>query len=109
MGKVLEAVKPKNHSVGALLRACKPTRVEDNCLILEVFYSFHKDRLSDIRNRTIVEEGLKNVFGHDWRLKCVLGEKPAAPVDLKSNDSLSKPKAKTEDDLYDIAKDIFGE
>ncbi len=97
-GKVLEAVRPKNHSVGALLRACRPVRIEDNYLVLEVFYSFHKDRLSDIRNREIVEEGLRTVFGCDWRLKCVLGEKLAPKSEVKS-----------EDELYDIAKDIFGE
>jgi len=109
-GKVLEAVKPMNHSVGALLRACRPAGVEDNCLILEVFYPFHKDRLSDVRNRQIVEDGLKVVFGHDWRLRCVLAQKPAVESTIKiPNGNKINPKLKTEDELYDIAKDIFGE
>jgi DNA polymerase-3 subunit gamma/tau len=109
-GKVLEAVKPMNHSVGALLRACRPAGVEDNCLILEVFYPFHKDRLSDIRNRQIVEDGLKAVFGHDWRLRCVLAQKPAVEPTIKiPSGNKINPKLKTEDELYNIAKDIFGE
>jgi DNA polymerase III subunit gamma/tau len=106
--KVLEAVKPMNHSVGALLRACRPAGIEDNCLVLEVFYPFHKDRLSDMRNRRIVEDGLKTVFGHDWRLRCVLAEKPAESIEKLDRSKISS-KPKTEDELYDIAKDIFGE
>jgi DNA polymerase-3 subunit gamma/tau len=115
--RVLEEVKPMNHSVSALLRACRPFKVEGERLVLEVFYQFHKDRLSEEKNRRIVEQGLKKVFGIAYRVNCVLGKAPPrpAPVATKPKPSVVSGKdnkqdnsEKTDEDLYKIAKDIFG-
>lgn len=102
--QILTVIKPLNHSVAAFLRAARPKEVNGNTVILEVFYQFHKDKLEEDRNRRIVEEGLEKICSSRLKIKCVLGEnetKKAAPV-------RSEPKEKSKDELYQIAKEIFG-
>ena len=93
--EILQAVKPMNHSVEALLRACRPTELNEGRITIEVFYPFHKQKLEEERNRRIIEDGIKKVLGFPWKVFCTLAQK----------DSKSKP---PKDDLYEQAKEIFG-
>lgn len=123
----LEVVKPMNHSVSAFLRACRPKQIEGRHLVLEVFYQFHKDQLEQERNRRIVEEALEQIFQTSLRVKCELSSRPspsiknkaflsenkAFPVKNESSPMESKinneKTTKKSDDLYEVAKEIFGE
>ncbi len=87
-GRLLEAVKPMNHSVAAFLKAAHPEEINEDHLVLSVSYQFHKDKLEENRNRQIVEQGMEKVFNCCVKIKCILGNK--------------------KDDLYNSAKDIFG-
>ena len=113
-GRVLTAVKPFNHSVEAFLRAARPKAIEGNLVTLEVFYPFHKDRLEEQKNRKIVETGFKEALGIEIIFECVLSESKQAPLIIKNdtpnalvNDKLEET-AKTNGDIYDVAKEIFG-
>jgi len=104
---LLAAVKPMNNSVSAFLKAARPKNIDGNSLTLEVFYPFHYDRLQEEKNRKIVENGLLSVCGKKISVKCILGQKQNSP--------LKKPPQKEENnntvadgDLYQIAKEIFG-
>ncbi|RLC35420.1 DNA polymerase III subunit gamma/tau [Candidatus Shapirobacteria bacterium] len=94
--EVLRAVKPFNHSVEAFLRASRPKLVDGDKLVVEVFYSFHKERLEEQRNKTIVEKGLDEILGCNLSLVCVL------------SDNKRDKMVETKKDMYDVAKDIFG-
>ena len=114
-GRVLTAVKPYNHSVEAFLRAARPKSIEGNLVTLEVFYPFHKDRLEEQKNRKIVETGFKEALGIEVIFECVLSESKQAPLVIKNdtpnemiNDKLEASPAKTNGDIYDVAKEIFG-
>ena len=116
-GNVLLAVKPFNHSVEAFLRASRPIKLEGQILTLEVFYPFHKDRLEEVKNRKIVEEGLCKVLGCDLGFNCILGKNKKRPLVIKNNTPVDKissdlvsddESGETKKDLYDVAKDIFG-
>ena len=117
-GKVLQVVKPFNHSVEAFLRAARPKILRGNCLVVEVFYPFHKEKLEELKNRSIVEEGLMRVFATKIRFECVLskGRKKAleigndTPMDQVSDNLVNNGEKSIEDkkDLYDVAKEIFG-
>ena len=114
-GNLLMTVKPFNHSVEAFLRATRPHSIKNGVLSLEVFYPFHKDRLEEIKNRKIVEDGIKKVFGVELEFRCILAKdrkKPLlidnqTPMENISEDLVERNK-ETKKDLYDVAKDIFG-
>lgn len=114
-GNLLMTVKPFNHSVEAFLRATQPKLIKGNCLILEVFYPFHKDRLEEIKNRKIVEDGLKKVLGVEMRFECTLAKDRKKPLVIDNDtpmESISQElvtdSKENKKDLYDVAKDIFG-
>lgn len=118
-GNLLMAVKPFNHSVEAFLRAARPSSIKGKNLTLEVFYPFHKERLEEIKNRKIVEEGLTKVFGKDLCFDCVLGNSKKEPLVIKNDtpvenisNELMEQKSSNENsdkkDIYDVAKEIFG-
>jgi len=95
--EVLKAVKPQNHSVEALLRACRPKSIEGNKILVEVFYEFHKGRLETDKCRRMVENSLKQVFGKDLWIDYVLRERQVRP----------KPEVDKDDQLVRTAEEIF--
>ncbi len=75
--KFVKESKDLNHSLTALLTLCKPVSVEGRCLIVEVFYPFHKERIESARTRKLLEGLSESVFGESLNFKCVLSkEKP---------------------------------
>lgn len=113
-GNILLTIKPFNHSVEAFLRASRPIKFTDRKLVLEVFYPFHKDRLEEPKNKKIVEEGLFRVLGVELMFDCVLGKSRKAPLIIQNDtpvENISEQlagKKENKEDLYDVAKDIFG-
>ena len=75
--RVQKVAGKHNQSVKALLMSAKPTHVQSNTVVLEVAYSFHKERLESSKNKNVVEAVLQEVFEKELTLSCVLGEKPA--------------------------------
>ncbi len=83
---VLLKVRPLNHSVEALLRACQPIAVSGGSLVIEVFYKFHKDRLENEKYRRMVEAAIGEVVGVDLKVKYKLGEGKKRPLTDKAHD-----------------------
>ncbi|OGD62869.1 DNA polymerase III, subunit gamma and tau [Candidatus Beckwithbacteria bacterium RBG_13_42_9] len=74
--KILQMVKPQNHSVEALLRSARPKAVQGHSVIIEVFYEFHKGRLETEKCRQIVENSLRGVLNKSKILvSYILGDK----------------------------------
>lgn len=110
-GKVLLAVKPFNHSVEAFLRAVKPKKISGDCLVVEVFYPFHKEKLEESKNRRIVEAGLKKVFGFDIGFECVLSRNSKKAIVITNETPVEDIESREkggDKDMYDVAKEIFG-
>lgn len=69
----LRAIRPLNHSLEALLRACQPIGVNRDKVEVEVAYQFHKEQLEQIKYRQMIEDAwgvrvrfrLKNAEGDD--------------------------------------------
>ncbi len=103
--EILLGVRPKNHSVEALMRATRPLNYTNGVLTLEVFYQFHKDQLETEKCRQIVEEVTSSIIGKPIKLKCVLGQKPkpVAPVEVKGDIA----EKYDEPDLIKMAEEIF--
>ena len=113
-GNILLTIKPYNHSVEAFLRAARPIKFDNRKLVLEVFYPFHKDRLEEAKNKKIVEDGLFRVLGVELTFDCVLGKSRKAPLIIQNDTPVENvseqlvEKKENKEDLYDVAKDIFG-
>jgi DNA polymerase III subunit gamma/tau len=96
---ILKEVRPKNHSVEALLRSTSPIDFDGQDLQLEVFYKFHKDKLETDKCRSIVEEAVGNVFSiGPVRLKLKLGIRQKKEELTAEN---------VGDDIVKAAADIF--
>lgn len=111
--EVLLKVRPKNHSVEALLRATRPIDVQGKSLIIEVFYQFHKDRLEEEKCRRIIEESIIEIFQKPLFVKCVLGEKrkkSAVEEEIEAIKAAAPQPADNEvfdQDIIAMAEEIF--
>ncbi|PIU43191.1 MAG: DNA polymerase III subunit gamma/tau [Candidatus Nealsonbacteria bacterium CG07_land_8_20_14_0_80_40_10] len=92
--KILNGIKPHNHSLFALLKDAKPVIIEENKLVLAAQFKFHKEKILQHQNRVIIEQTLSQVLGRDLLIDCIL---------------LDKEKIKQEEeDMLLSAKDLFG-
>ncbi len=93
--KVIDKVKEQNNSLSVFLRGATPLGFEDNAVLVEVAYRFHKDRLEEPKNSDIVSAVISEILGRDVRIKGVVGEK--------------KERSKKEDPLEEVDPvEIFG-
>ena len=73
--KILASVKPVNHSIEALLRSSRPLQHLEDCLTIEVFYPFHKERLEEPKILEILRKTVSDILNKNTKIKYVLGEK----------------------------------
>ena len=114
--ELLSAVRPRNFSIEAFLRASRPLDFDGKILTVEVFYQFHRDKLESERCRAIVEEVAAEVFGSPLGLKYVLGQRPKTiqNTQAKTEDigelmpsvDLDGPSS-GEEDILQVAEEIF--
>lgn len=71
----ISSTKPYNHSVSGVLRSSRPKAVEDGIVVIEAFYKFHQEKLSEIKTKQILEDVLKKLFGEKVQVQIVLGKK----------------------------------
>lgn len=90
--EILKALKPYNHSVEALLKSCEASDFDGKNLTIAAFYKFHKDKLSDIKVKNLLEKVLQDLFNFPVKVSCLLKE---------------KTKANVPDDLAKQAEEIF--
>ena len=103
-GDFLEKVRPHNTHLTAILRATRPFQLDDNDLICEVFYRFHKEKLEEVKTIRLLEEIMEEVMGEKIKLKFVLVTKTAqAPKPVKSSDVVDIDSQ----ELEKIAQEIF--
>lgn len=73
----LTKVKDVNGSILAMLKSTKLVGIKGKFLVLEVYFSFHKERLEHSKNREIIESVLKELFGMHLSVMCeVSANKP---------------------------------
>ncbi len=72
---VIAELKPYNHSVAGVMRSTRPKSVTDGIVTIEAFYTFHKDKLSEVKTRETIGLVLKKLFGEKVKVEIVLGKK----------------------------------
>ncbi len=96
--EILTRLKPKNHSLAGLLRSSKPTQVDGDKLVIEVFYQFHLDQLKQEKYRLMVEEVLGEVFAFPLKLQYSLRHKISPSEESLRNTS----------EVVKAAEEVFG-
>lgn len=79
--QVLEAVKKKRRSTHALLSEGHPESVQGRVvdIVFGEGFAFHKDKIMQSENSTIVTAALSTVLGGTWSIRCSLNGGPTGP------------------------------
>ncbi|MBL7063844.1 MAG: DNA polymerase III subunit gamma/tau [Anaerolineae bacterium] len=79
--EILDALRPHNLSLEALMRSCEPVSVEGDVVVLGFAHNFHRSKVEEERNKRAVEEALSGLAGQRYRVRCVLArqERAATP------------------------------
>jgi DNA polymerase-3 subunit gamma/tau len=102
--KLLAAIKIRNASIEALLRAAHPIKIDGENLAIGVYYRFHKERLEVGPHRLACEEAAESVFGRAVRVSYELTDRPVTEPTVPSEPSLT-PVASA--DIINAAAEIF--
>jgi len=62
---LISEVKKYNHTVAGVLRGCKIKSYQDQKLVIQTAYAFHKERLDDMKNREALLQISKLLTGKD--------------------------------------------
>lgn len=91
--ELLDKVKKKSLYGFVSLHEGDPVQISESGKLVISFrkgYSFHKDRLEDIKNKQVVEDTIKEITGKDIKIECVVDvglrqNKPQVTVDAVKN------------------------
>lgn len=83
----LTKVKRVNHSLSFVLKVCQPLSVEGQTLCLAFKHKIHKDRISELEIKKMVEEVLQEVYEKEIFLLAILDESLVWP---ENGDHLDK-------------------
>lgn len=74
--QVLEGVKKKRRSTHALLSEGSPAAVEGRTvtLVFNPGFAFHKDKIAESENSSIVQGVMSAVLGGHWQLRCIMAD-----------------------------------
>jgi len=79
--ELLNALRPRNLSLEALMHSCEPLAIEGNIVVLGFAYQFHRSKVEEEHNKQVVEEVLSDLLGQRYRVRCTMAqqERAAAP------------------------------
>ena len=72
--ELLNRIKQNNHSLSFILRSCLLTNVLGNTICLTFKHKFHQDRISEMEIKKLVEQALRDIYGHSLTIKTFLDE-----------------------------------
>jgi DNA polymerase-3 subunit gamma/tau len=81
----LNALRPRNLSLEALMRSCEPVAIEGDVVLLGFTHNFHRGKVEEEHNKRMVEDVLSSLVGQQYRVRCVLAHQgPAATPPQRS-------------------------
>jgi DNA polymerase-3 subunit gamma/tau len=90
----LNALRPRNLSLEALMRSCEPVAVEGDVVFLGFAHNFHRSKVEEEHNKRMVEDVLSSLIGQQYRVRCVLtGQERAATPSRRSTSESAGGKA----------------
>jgi DNA polymerase-3 subunit gamma/tau len=68
----LNALRPEDLKLEALMRSCEPVGVEGEVIVLRFAHEFHRSKVEEQAKRRLIEDALSNLFGRRLRVRCVV-------------------------------------
>ncbi len=100
--KILEAVKPYNHSIHAFLKNCSPLCIQQEKLFIKTKYDFYKARLNEHNNKLTIKQVVDKIVSCDLQI-VICTEKEAEKMNLENNS-----KGKNHNVLHDAMQMMGG-
>ena len=66
----LDALRPKDLKLEALMRSCEPVRVEDDVVVLSFAHKFHRSKVEEDEKRHTVEDIFSDLLRRKVRVRC---------------------------------------
>ncbi|OGY25269.1 MAG: DNA polymerase III, subunit gamma and tau [Candidatus Woykebacteria bacterium RBG_16_43_9] len=95
----LKEIKATNSSVEMFLRSANPVDIDEDLVIIEFVYKFHKGKIEERKYRDIVEKALEKFTGAPMRIKGVVSTKA---FESKNLEVISGEKQKDEIDPVSV-------
>jgi DNA polymerase-3 subunit gamma/tau len=103
--QLLADLKQKYNTLYGVIRMAQPEFLEDNTLRLNFAFAFHKKRVEEAKNQTIILNIIHDLSGENMSIECVVDKTTVAVAPVLP--SVSKPKNQNDDTLISI-NNIFG-
>lgn len=100
----LNRIRPVNAHVVALLKSTRPTEINDDTLVLEVFFRFHKDKLSERKIMDLLCLTMSDIIGSPINLELRLAQRSTKPTSAVVKSDVLEIGG---DDLSKMAEEIF--
>ncbi len=94
--EIIETIGKANHSLSFILKMSSLRAVENGQLFITVPYSFHKNKIDEIKVKRTIEQTLSDVFSEHITLTCEVLE-------------TSRPQTEEDTELNKLAADFGGE
>ena len=75
---IVEIVSKTNHSLSFILKMSELQKMQDKNLHITVPYSFHKDKLTEVKTRKTIEQAMTDLFAEHIGLVCEVVENTAS-------------------------------
>lgn len=104
--KLIESVKPHNHSIYLILYSCDVQSFDGKYLTLVAYYSFHKERVMSMKVKDIIQAEAEKLIGSPVVLKCELSDKKS---DAKKLTDKNLKSVKEPMDIEEVFEKVFGD
>jgi len=111
--RFLNALRPRDLSLEALMRSCEPVDVENDVVVLSFSHKFHRSKVEEDKKRGIVEDVLSDILGRQLRIRCVTDKhresrSGQAVVEQGSEEGEPKSQDVSDDPVVQMAVDELG-
>ncbi len=66
--KLLEILKPLNHSLVGVLRSCRPLKLDNHSVVIEAAYKFHAEKLNEAKTLGILDKAIRELLGQPVKI-----------------------------------------
>jgi DNA polymerase-3 subunit gamma/tau len=97
----LNALRPQDLKLEALMRSCEPVGVEEDVIVLSFAHKFHRSMVEEDEKRRLVEGALSDLFGRRLRVRCVISGHEGAQAVEEVDQTSPVPRAGVSGDSLD--------